>query len=406
MAAIFFFVGWVFLPVISTQASESLTLSVTPPLFQITVKPGEEWVGLLKVVNVNPYDLTVYAVVTGFRGADEEGHGAFVPLQESEKDGSFNLAQWIEVQKELIVIARESSVQIPITLRVPPNAEPGGYYAAVLVGTQPGEEASRGAVIRVSSFVSSIVFVRIVGKVKESGLIRDFFVNKRLFSAPETELTLRFENTGNVHLQPRGEIAIYNMRGRLRGKLTVNDSGEFGNVLPASVRKFTYIWKGDLEMLDFGRFRAVATLNFGNNEKQNVFAETYFWIVPIKPLLGMAGGLFTLVLLASLSIRLYVKRMLALYIIPKQINQETDKQRNLEVISFLVSKFFDLPVFKFLYLGFRRIMAQLKLFVRGLIFEKAIGDNPLSDIRKLEEMLENYVEKNQERERDQLKLIF
>ncbi len=292
-------------------AEEKLTLTITPPLFQLTIGPGGIWSSSVKIVNTNSYDLTLYASVMNFEANGEGGSGKFTPIIEDGNEASVNsLAQWIEVSKKPIFIPKEKSAEIPFSVRIPENAPPGGHYAAILVGTQPLSDKSEGPVIRVSSLVSSLLFVRIKGDVREEGNIREFSTGKTFYQKPEVDFTLRFENIGNVHLQPQGDIVIYNMWGKERGKILINQKTHFGNVLSKSVRKFEFEWQGEAHPLEVGRYTAVVTLAFGKEARQNISATTYFWVVPLKSTLGILGSFIAFILFMAWAIRAYIKRVL------------------------------------------------------------------------------------------------
>ena len=296
------------------KAAEKLVLTVTPPLFQLNMGPGEFWASSLKVVNTNPYDLTLYASVMNFEAQGETGQGKLTPVvQDDPETSDYLLAHWIEVSKEPIFVPKEKSAEIPFTVRIPQDATPGGHYAAILVGNQAFGENAEGLELKVSSMVSSLLFVRIEGEVVEGGTIREFFSDRTFYEKPEVTLTLRFENKGNVHVRPQGDIVIYNQWGKERGRIPVNQKTDFGNVLPKSTRKFTFEWQGESNFFEIGRYTANATLSYGNDAKQNIVEDTYFWIVPLKPVAVIVGGFILFSLFLAWSIRTYVRRTLAVY---------------------------------------------------------------------------------------------
>jgi hypothetical protein len=293
----------------------SLSVSVTPPLFQLTIGPGETWSSSIKVVNNNAYDLSYYANVVDFEAKGEDGKSQFVPLVEEDDVGerhTFSLASWISVPAAPVFIRQGTSGEIPFTVRVPENAEPGGHYAAILVGTQPQGAGVSGPYVKVASFVSTLIFARIKGDIHESGRIREFRTEKRLYQSPEADFVLRFENTGNTHLQPQGDIIIYNMWGKERGRVQVNQNTNFGNVLPQSTRRFEFTWSAEHDPFDIGRYSAVVTLAYGDEAKQNIYGTTYFWVVPIVPVALTLGGFFTFVFVIILFIRSYIRRALVI----------------------------------------------------------------------------------------------
>lgn len=297
------------------SAQENITLSLTPPFFQLTISPGEVWSSSIKVVNVNSFPLTLYASVVNFEASGETGRGKFTPLLTDDPEyKSTTLAGWIDVTQNPIIVEPGSSVKVPFSIRAPENASPGGHYAAILVGTEPIRDPEAGPSISVTSLISSLIFTRVSGDIEESGNIRELSTDKLFYSEPQVPLSLRFENTGNVHLLPQGEIAIFNMWGKERGVISVNQRTEFGNVLPDSIRNFSYEWRGEDSPLEAGRYRVVATLSFGDESRQNITSETSFWVVPIVPVLSILSSIGLLILVITWFIRVYIRRALGVEI--------------------------------------------------------------------------------------------
>lgn len=294
------------------EASEALTLSVTPPLFQLTMGAGEYWASTLKIVNTNDYDVTYYATPVNFESTGERGTGNFRPVAEdfgAEHDEA-SLAHWIQISKEPLLIPAGQSKDVPFAIQVPTDAPPGGHYAAVLVGTQPPEASSDGSRIGVSSYVSTLFFLKLRGDVVEDGRIREFTTNASWYESPEATFVVRFENTGTVHVRPVGDIRIYNMWGKERGVIEINQGTSFGNVLPKSVRRYEFLWTGEASPFDIGRYKAILTVGYGDAVKRNATATTYFWVVPVMPVATTVGTLIAFVLLTVFFIRRYIRRVL------------------------------------------------------------------------------------------------
>lgn len=305
---------WLF---VSPQASaqESISVTVTPPLFQLAIAPGESWSSALKIVNNNSADLMYYARVLDFTANGEDGSSKYSPMVNAPRDSAeraFALSSWITLPQTSVLVERGASRELPFTVDIPLNAEPGGHYAAILVGTDPGEGGGEGSALKVSSFVSSLLFVKIRGEEIESGRIREFSTKASLYQSPRADFTLRFENTGNVHVQPQGDITIYNMWGKERGKVLINQESNFGNVLPKSIRRFQFSWEGEKQFFEVGPYRSVVTLAYGDSGKKNLTATTYFWIVPIVPVAIGLSSLLSFILLMGWLIHRYIRRALNL----------------------------------------------------------------------------------------------
>ncbi|MAF79586.1 hypothetical protein CL629_00705 [bacterium] len=300
-------VGWAN----KTEAQEKMVLTLTPPLFKVNLGPGETWRSSIKVVNTNQYDMDLYASVMNFEARGEKGQAKFIPIVDTE-NANGTLAEWIEVSDEIIHIKQEASEEVPFTLQIPEDASPGGHYAAILIGTQPVKENLEGSGIAVSSLISSLIFVEVRGEIIEEGRIKEFSTNKSVYQKLEVELALRFENTGNVHLQPKGEIIIYNMWGKERGKILINQKSEFGNVLPKSMRTFNFVWKGEKNIFEAGKYKALATLTYGKENHRNVSREAYFWIIPLKSIGLIGGGIIAFFAVLIWIIRSYIKKALSI----------------------------------------------------------------------------------------------
>jgi hypothetical protein len=294
----------------SVTHAQSQSLSVTPPLFQLSVSPGNVWQSAVKVVNANAYPITVYAEVVNFVAKGEAGQGRFIPI---EGDGSEKktLAEWIDLVKGPHTIAAGQSKDVPFFIGVPVDAPPGGHYAAILVSTEPSAPSGTQSVQTVQS-VTSLFFLRIQGDVTELGTIREFRAEDTVVGVPDVTLSLRFENKGNVHLQPKGDIVITNMWGTERGRIPVNYQSHFGNVLPESIRDFTFSWKSDFRITDIGRYTARATLAYGIDGVKSVDATTSFWVIPIKATLITLLVIVVFITLIVVMVRAYIRRVLTL----------------------------------------------------------------------------------------------
>ncbi len=289
----------------------SQILSVTPPLFQLSVEPGSVWQSSVKVVNGNPYELTVYAEIVNFAPMGEEGQGKFIPiLHNGEVQGT--LAEWIEMPVGPYVVPPEQTMDLPFFVDVPKDASPGGHFAAILIGTQPPKTSTSSLDVLTSQAITSLFFVRIEGDIDERADIREFSVVDSFTEEPSAEFSLRFENKGNVHVQPRGNIIITNMWGTERGIIPINHQTHFGNVLPQSIRDFRFTWKGEKSLTDIGRYTAIATIGYGEDGVKSATATAYFWVIPVKAALITITILATFILLVTWMIKLYVRKMLAL----------------------------------------------------------------------------------------------
>lgn len=309
LLSLFIIIG-IFFPLFS-HAQDALSLSVSPTLFDMTANPEQEWVSTIRVINSNSYDITVYVDVVNFTPKGEGGVGEFLPVLPEESQGQ-TLAEWIDVKNDELKVPAEKTVDIPLDIKIPADAPPGGHYAAVMIGTKSLNDDKKKTMVETAQVVTSLVFLRVTGDVIEKGSIRSFRGLEYLVDKPEMTLELRFQNDGNVHLLPQGQIKISNMWGQERGLIPVNQKTLFGNVLPEQIRKYTFSWTGEWSIFDMGRYKAVATLGYGADSKQFTSSETSFWFIPWKIASSILLGLFLFIYVMMWGIRLYIRKMLSM----------------------------------------------------------------------------------------------
>ena len=310
LALVCAFVAGAFILPPTVVAQEAVTFSVSPTIFDMTATPGQTWRSTVRIINVNPFELTVYVIPANFEPKGEEGIPKFKPLTGDVSEET-TLGKWITLDPE-VILGPEQTVEVPFTITVPEGATPGGHYAALMISTKPPVVESKETKVQTSQVISSLIFLKVTGNVLENSTVRSFRTTNYIMGRPEAMFELRIENKGNVHVQPQGEIKIFNMWGQERGTVPINQKTLLGNVLPQSVRKFSFEWKGEWSMTDIGRYTAVATLAYGVDTRQFMTADTAFWIIPWKFLLIVFGILGGFIALMTWAIKLYVRHMLAL----------------------------------------------------------------------------------------------
>ena len=265
--------------VIAQQAAEttnSVGIEVSSPIYEYTISPGKVQQDIIKIKNVGTSQQTYYPEVLDFKSDNKSGTPIF--LKEGEENGTYSLAKWISVSKEPIVLDPNKSAALNFNITVPADVEPGGHFAGILFSTQ-APEATPGT-IGLASKVGSLVLVRVAGEAKESAKITSFTADKDTYEKAEVKFSTTVENTGSVHVQPKGVIEVKNVFGGTVAGLDVNQLS--ANVLPGSSRIFDVNWNDPGFKL--GYYKANITLSYGN-PSQTITSSTGFWIIPWMTLL-------------------------------------------------------------------------------------------------------------------------
>lgn len=250
---------------------------IGPGKTEISLEPGETATRVITVTNrtgeTNTFDIELedFTAASGTTDTvdllgDQRGPASLVDLLNPEVT-EFTLEQGEEIEFQVEVTA-------------PEGAEPGGRYGAVIISNAPDESESGTA--RVTTRLASLFLVRIEGDVTESGQLSDFRMagpsSVFLDSSGPEQFEILFENTGNVHLTPYGQVIIKNMFGQ-----TVDTIGiDAYFALPDSTR-YRAIESND-SGFRIGRYTANLQLNrsYGNNVD---YQTVSYWVIPWRILL-------------------------------------------------------------------------------------------------------------------------
>jgi hypothetical protein len=308
-AILFLISAWLFFSGASgvlAQNADNIGLTITPPLVKNKMEPGGIWNSTVKVVNNGKQPIDIYVQVADYKSG-ENGGPEFIQNQDRYETASYALSQWIEVGSGPYNIDAQKSAEIPYSIVLPATADPGGHYAALLIGTRPKGDI-HGSGLQISSLLASLIMLEVTGDILERGQIREFSAGKIIFTEPDVKFNVNFENTGNVHLLPQGEISITDWFGRKKGRITINHATDYGNVLPKSIRKWDFTWRQDKNIFEMGRYRAELVLGYGSQARQTDTHILYFWLIYPKLILIILGPILAAVVLIFLSLKFYIRR--------------------------------------------------------------------------------------------------
>ncbi len=297
-------------------AQVASALTVTPPLSELDLTPGETTKTKIKLYNETDTAVALYSEVVNFGAAGETG----TPTYDfgSEKIG---LSTWIEVTPGPVHIEPGNSAEVAITINTPADAEPGGHYAVVFFSENPPSDGSQ---VVIGTKVGTLYLADVDGDVTETADIAEFGTVKSSYYRLPVDFFTRFHNTGSVHLRPTGEIEIKNMFGKVSDTVEVNVTQSA--TLPGQTRKYEATWekamvdssqtsgiggffqeyKNELHNFAFGRYTAtvVMTAQATNTAIQKT-ATTQFWVIPWHVLLLDGIVIVVIVLLLIVVIRRY-----------------------------------------------------------------------------------------------------
>jgi hypothetical protein len=240
---------------------------VGPGKVDVILKPGESKTIELLVTN-RTGERRIFNLTTEDMTGSSDAMKPVVLL--GDERGPYSLRDYLHVDHPSFELNHNQRARIPVTITIPPDAEPGGRYGSMLVDTVAIEAVTGDS----ESATPQSAIVARIGK-------------KRLYASGPVPFGIHHTNTGSMHIAPYGELRIHNMFGEEIGFLEL----EPWFVLPQSER-FREV-RFDRELL-IGRYTATVNINRSYDDIVDT-ASFSFYVLPWKVLLGAFAILFIVI---------------------------------------------------------------------------------------------------------------
>jgi WxL interacting protein linking bacterial and host surfaces len=284
-------------------------MKVSPVRSDLTMDPGTSKTIPMFVTNLTSVPTTLHAAVNDFVASNDESGKPSIILDENQYAPSHSLKQFIAPVKNF-TLAPNATLTINIVVTVPKGAAGGGYFGAVRF-----EPAGAGAnkSLNLSASVGSLILLRVNGDIREQMNVASLEVRKddkpSSFFTGAKQLTgvVRFQNTGNVQVEPFGKLLIKRF-GKTVATYEVNNKDPRGSVLPDSVRRFNVPLD---KVTSFGKYTVDGNFGYGSTG-QLLSASATFYVVPVflLILIGLAVvGLLLLIFVVPRMLRAYNRRV-------------------------------------------------------------------------------------------------
>ena len=296
-------------PLLTTaqDITASASVSVSPTLFELDLKPGDVSVSSMKVINLSNKVQSYEMEIKPFVG-NELGEAKIVP----DDDPAYSLGSWVKINPEKFSLAPSASQEVKFTVSVPKDAEPGGKYGSVLATLSDKGEVSSGTGAVTRSKVGSLVLVAIAGEINYAAYVKDFSVTQRRYEKSPVTFTTRLHNDSTVHIKPKGFITLTNIFGSQAAQMNFEQK----NILPNSDRLLTQAYD---QPLPIGRYKASLNLVYGTG--QTLAAQIVFYVLPLW-----------LIILAAIALGLFVQFLIYRRRQQRQIAELLKAARKVRVI--------------------------------------------------------------------------
>ena len=250
-------------------SAEVLGIALDQTVIAFDANPGETQEFSLTATNISMEKQKMFLEVEDLAVADEN---AMTLMPEGNE--LFGMKDWIAAKETQWLLNPGESRKVSLVLNVPSSATVGSHLAAILLRAYPEATAENFQKTIVSPRVGVHLLVNVKGEVSGKGKIVKF--SAPVFLEKEVTFKAEYQNEGNVHYIPHGEISVKNLFGQEKENLKFDKHFVF----PGKLYSFELNWD---RASFWGAYRAEAFFVDGDGEKHSakrlVFGEGFFLLV-------------------------------------------------------------------------------------------------------------------------------
>ncbi len=289
--------------------AQSLSLSISPPLLEVVIKPGKSILIAYTIQNFgDPVVLT--PKVVSFEPADDLGN---ISLKDGiEGPVRFNLDNSEIKLNKPFFLKPKTKEQLLLRVRVPENAPEGDFYYSLTLTTSPNLQQDQNAAAAAQATIAANLLITITEtgridikpKIVYFDIIPKFSLFKKfkiVDSFDKIPVVLKVENTGKNYVKAAGKIELQGIFGAKASwnLIPKNILSSSQRLLVASSEAGLKAWtykKRPVSLilpsgLYFGKYTLRASVNFGQESPTVLTANTTFVALPLKLFLMLVGGI-------------------------------------------------------------------------------------------------------------------
>ncbi len=272
---------------------------VGPGRFSLEIAPGESKTVIVNISNRLGSKRLFQFDAEDMTAGGGENEGTIKLL--GDEVGPYTIKDYISVPYDRFYIENNERAVVPVTVSIPADAEPGGFYGSILTEVMPDEtqvvEEDVAPTAPLVTRIGTLFYVTTPGEIAQEGSLVDFATlpDKSFYLGGPVNMGIVYENTGSVHLTPYGTVSVTNILGDTVGLVELDP----WYVMPQSVRTREISW--DREFL-LGRYTVTADIERGYGNQTDTLSLV-FWVFPWKIIATVFAGVFIFFLILRFILR-------------------------------------------------------------------------------------------------------
>lgn len=234
-------------------------ITVSPPFSEVVLKGGDNSSSFgIRLTNNSQKDVSFRVKVVDFGSLDESGGVAFLGLSRSDVEQKYSLASWISLENDWVTISVGETKEVKGKILNRESLSPGGHYGALIFRYDDQMESSDSKV-NLNQMFASLIYVKKTGGEKYELKLNRIEIKNNFWGMP-SNLNLRYQNAGNIHLTPVGKVVVVGKNNVEVAKGIINN--DYSIVLPESFRIFgvpmslekRFVWPGKYKLEVWSRY--------------------------------------------------------------------------------------------------------------------------------------------------------
>jgi hypothetical protein len=194
------------------------------PSYRYSVTPGGTLRDEVGVRNLSLVPITVAVYATDAINVNNGGFG-LLPRAQRPRD----VGAWATVGGSgSVTVKPRSFVVLPLSLKVPRNAQPGDHTGGIIVSATSRSKNAKGTNVVLDQRVGVRMFVRVSGPLRPALTVApvsaDYWGVLNPFGRGNTDISYRVTNTGNVNLGGRQRVSVQGLLGPDQPSVTISDA--------------------------------------------------------------------------------------------------------------------------------------------------------------------------------------
>ncbi|MEO6077518.1 MAG: hypothetical protein ABIP54_01915 [Candidatus Andersenbacteria bacterium] len=303
---------------VHAQSKSQLDISVSPISLDLVTQPGTTIQDRIRVHNNTQNPIRLQVNIKKLATTDKDP--GFVLADPTATDEFVN---WIHIDTPTFDIPGNEWYEVHFSITTPADAA-FGYYPAIVFNELSANTNVNASTAVLSGGVAVLTALQVQSpNSKVEGHLVQFGPSRFLSQWLPLVFNVKIQNTGNIHMRPRGNIFISSSSGKEVGLLEINQP--LSAIIPDSSRSFQATWDDSFITYDkkfvihwdnlthfrIGKYTARLLLVYDNGIRDaTIEATTSFWVFPYKIILVLLVGIIVFVISIRLLMKLYIRRLI------------------------------------------------------------------------------------------------